>query len=155
MVAMPSSTASRTAPITRSLHQVNIERILSRRHVASEDMTRIRISTTVDAELLEAARKIVGGSDSEIVDEALTALLARHQTSKIDASYTAYDNHPLEEPDHYGDLASFRRTVSDDRDRQRRLEAVRAAHASGANDDADDAALTADWQQALSDGLSQ
>lgn len=75
-------------------------------------MTRIRLSTTVDAELLEVARKVVGKADSALVDEALAALLARHHTAEVDASYAAYDEHPLDEPDEWGDLASFRRAVA-------------------------------------------
>ena len=43
-----------------------------------------------------------------MIDEALRALLARHRSVEIDESYTAYDEHPLDEPDDWGDLASFR-----------------------------------------------
>lgn len=69
----------------------------------------MRVSTTVDAELLEQARSIGGGStDAVLLDEALHALLARHRASEIDAAYSAYDEHPLDEPDEWGDLASFR-----------------------------------------------
>lgn len=76
-------------------------------------MTRIRLSTTVDAELLEDARKVRSGStDAALVDEALAALLARHRSAEVDASYAAYDQHPLDEPDEWGDLASFRRAVA-------------------------------------------
>lgn len=75
-------------------------------------MTRIRLSTTVDAELLEGARKMSRTKDSALVDEALAALLARHRSAEVDASYAAYDEHPLDEPDEWGDLASFRRVVA-------------------------------------------
>ncbi len=76
-------------------------------------MTRIRLSTTVDATLLENARGVrAGTTDAALVDEALAALLARHRSAEIDASYAAYDEHPLDEPDEWGDLASFRRAVS-------------------------------------------
>jgi hypothetical protein len=75
-------------------------------------MSRTRLSTTVDADLLESARKASGKPDSALVDEALAALLARHRAAEVDASYAAYDTHPLDEPDAWGDLASFRRTVS-------------------------------------------
>lgn len=72
-------------------------------------MSRIRLSTTVDATLLNEARNRRDGvADSVLIDEALTALLARHRSAAIDASYAAYDEHPLEEPDEWGDLASFR-----------------------------------------------
>ncbi len=72
-------------------------------------MARKRISTTVDAELLESARRARAGlADSRLIDEALAALLARQRATEIDASYAAYDEHPLEEADEWGDLASFR-----------------------------------------------
>ena len=76
-------------------------------------MPRTRLSTTVDAGLLESARKATSGKpDSVLVDEALAALLARHRSAEVDASYAAYDAHPLDEPDEWGDLASFRRAVA-------------------------------------------
>jgi hypothetical protein len=75
-------------------------------------MTRTRLSTTVDAGLLESARRASGKPDSALVDEALAALLARHRSAEVDASYAAYDAHPLDEPDEWGDLASFRRAVA-------------------------------------------
>ena len=75
-------------------------------------MSRTRLSTTVDADLLESARLASGKPDSALVDEALAALLARHRSAEVDASYSAYDTHPLEEPDGWGDLASFRRAVA-------------------------------------------
>lgn len=75
-------------------------------------MTRIRLSTTVDADLLESARKVSGAADSALVDEALAAFLARHRAAEVDATYAAYDEHPLDEPDEWGDLASFRRAVA-------------------------------------------
>jgi hypothetical protein len=76
-------------------------------------MTRIRLSTTVDAALLEQARSLRSGTtDAALVDEALAALLARYRSAEIDASYAIYDEHPLDEPDEWGDLASFRRAVA-------------------------------------------
>ena len=75
-------------------------------------MPRIRLSTTVDAALLEGARAVRSGStDASLVDEALAALLARHRSAEVDASYAAYDE-PLDEPDEWGDLASFRRAAA-------------------------------------------
>jgi hypothetical protein len=72
-------------------------------------MTRTRLSTTVDADLLEGARRVRSGvSDAALIDAALEALLARHRAAELDASYAAYDEHPLHEPDEWGDLASFR-----------------------------------------------
>ena len=75
-------------------------------------MPRVRISTTVDPELLERARSIrPGTTDAAVVDEALRALIARNRSAEIDAAYAAYDTHPLDEPDEWGDLASFHRAA--------------------------------------------
>lgn len=72
-------------------------------------MNRVRVSTTVDGQLLEEARRAcIGVNDASLLDEALRALLARHRRAEIDASYRAYDRHPLDEADDWGDLASFR-----------------------------------------------
>ena len=76
-------------------------------------MNRIRLSTTVDAELLNSARGVRAGlTDAALVDEALGALLARYRSAEVDASYAAYDEHPIDEPDEWGDLRSWRRTVA-------------------------------------------
>jgi hypothetical protein len=72
-------------------------------------MARARISTTVDADLLATARRSRSGlPDSALIDVALAALLAQHRAAEIDAAYAAYDAHPLDEHDEWGDLASFR-----------------------------------------------
>lgn len=72
-------------------------------------MTRVRLSTTVDEQLLEGARRALEGKpDSIVIDDALAALLARHRSAEVDAAYAAYDEHPLAEQDEWGDLASFR-----------------------------------------------
>ena len=42
----------------------------------------------------------------------LEALLARHRAGEIDAGYRAYDAHPLDEPDEWGGLASFREAAA-------------------------------------------
>lgn len=76
-------------------------------------MARIRLSTTVDSTLLGDARSARSGvSDAVLIDEALAALLARHRAAEVDASYAAYDEHPLDEPDEWGDLASFRQAAA-------------------------------------------
>jgi Post-segregation antitoxin CcdA len=76
-------------------------------------MNRMRVSTTVDQELLSSARRLRANlTDSALLDEALAALLARHRAADIDASYIAYDEHPIEEPDAWGDLASFREAAA-------------------------------------------
>ena len=73
-------------------------------------MSRTRISTTVDGDLLTRARALRAGSnDSTLIDDALAALLARHRSAEIDARYkVAYADRPLDEADEWGDLASFR-----------------------------------------------
>ena len=66
----------------------------------------------MDAELLERARRVSSGvTDAALIDEALVALLARYRAADVDASYAAYDVRPLDEPDEWGDLASFRRAA--------------------------------------------
>ena len=67
----------------------------------------------MDADLLESARRARSGTtDAALIDEALAALLARHRAAELDASYVAYEQHPLDEPDAWGDLASFRRAAA-------------------------------------------
>ena len=76
-------------------------------------MVRVRVSTTVDAELLRKARDVNPGStDAAVIDHALEALLARQRAAEIDAAYSAYDEHPLDRPDDWGDLASFREAAA-------------------------------------------
>ena len=74
-------------------------------------MTRIRISTTVDGKSLAEARALGLGSDSVMLDAALTSLIARHRDAEIDRAYAAYDDQPIDEPDEWGDLAAFRVSV--------------------------------------------
>lgn len=77
-------------------------------------MARVRVSTTVDGTLLaEARRRCSGATDAALLDEALNALLGRHRAGEIDASYDAYDKHPINEPDEWGDLASFREAAAE------------------------------------------
>lgn len=47
-------------------------------------------------------------NDAALLDEALRALLDRHRAGEVDASYAAYDDLPIDDPDEWGDLASFR-----------------------------------------------
>ncbi len=76
-------------------------------------MNRTRLSTTVDAELLSTARSVRSGlADAALIDEALAALLLRYRAAEVDASYSAYDEHPANEPDEWGDLASFRQAAA-------------------------------------------
>lgn len=75
-------------------------------------MARTRVSTTVDDDLLTRARNLRAElNDAALLDEALAALLARNRAAEIDASYAAYDEHPLDEPDAWGDLASWHDAV--------------------------------------------
>jgi hypothetical protein len=76
-------------------------------------MARMRVSTTVDEQLLERARQALAPlPDAAVLDQALAALLDRHRAAEIDAAYAAYDEHPLKEPDVWGDLASFREAAA-------------------------------------------
>ncbi|MGN6413365.1 antitoxin MazE5 [Flexivirga sp.] len=77
-------------------------------------MPRSRISTTVDSDLLAAARASVApAADAALMDAALRALLAGKRRAEIDAAYDlAYSSHPVDEPDAWGDLASFRAAAS-------------------------------------------
>lgn len=75
-------------------------------------MARTRLSTTVDADLLGSARRLRSGlTDAALIDEALGALLVRYRSAQIDATYSAYDEHPPDEPDEWGDLALWRRVA--------------------------------------------
>ena len=76
-------------------------------------MPRTRVSTTVDEQLLWEARDALSPvTDAALLDSALAALLDRHRATKIDATYAVYDEHPLEEADAWGDLASFREAAA-------------------------------------------
>ena len=76
-------------------------------------MPRTRLSTTVDQHLLDRARGLRSGTtDAALVDEALEALLMRYRSAEVDASYAAYDEHPIDESDEWGDLATFRRAAA-------------------------------------------
>ena len=77
-------------------------------------MARVRISTTVDHQLLSDARSVgAGRTDAELMDEALAALLHRHRSAEVDLAYAAaYAAHPIDEADEWGDLASVRDAAS-------------------------------------------
>ncbi len=76
-------------------------------------MTRVRISTTVDRDLLGAAAGLhAWRNQSELIEAALEALLASRRNAEIDAKYRAYDVHPPKEPDEWGDLESFSEAVA-------------------------------------------
>jgi hypothetical protein len=76
-------------------------------------MARTRVSTTVDEELLASARQTLSTlTDAALLDQALAALIDRHRAAEINAAYAVYDEHPLEESDAWGDLASFREAAA-------------------------------------------
>ncbi len=67
------------------------------------------MSITVDENLLSKARAAnPQHNDGSLFDAALTALLARPQSAVSDDGYCAYDDHPIDGPDEWGDLQSFR-----------------------------------------------
>ncbi|MCY4424706.1 MAG: antitoxin MazE5 [Acidimicrobiaceae bacterium] len=71
-------------------------------------MTRMRVSTTVDGGLLDRARGLEDWpNDATMMDAALDALTSRYREAEIDTAYEAYDRLPMDEPDEWGDLASF------------------------------------------------
>jgi hypothetical protein len=72
-------------------------------------MSRSRVSTTVDEALLADARLAnPGKNDAALFDAALVSLLDRSRAFAIDAAYSAYDEHPIDEADEWGDLSTFR-----------------------------------------------
>lgn len=72
-------------------------------------MARERVSTTVDKELLASARGLrTWTNDASLLDAALAALVDGHRAAERDDAYRAYDEHPLDEADEWGDLQSFR-----------------------------------------------
>ncbi len=77
-------------------------------------MSRTRISTTVDGEMLERAREIdVSRTDSQVIDAALDALLRHHRRHEIDRTYSAaYADQPLNDSDDWGDLDGFRSSAA-------------------------------------------
>ena len=73
---------------------------------------RARVSTTVDADLLDRARALMAGAkDHALFDQALSALLAANRAAEVDASYAAYDELPADEPDHWGDVEQWRESA--------------------------------------------
>ena len=75
----------------------------------SYGMTRARVSTTVDGQLLNEARsRRKGVNDATLFDEALAALLHRYRGAEIDAAYAAYEATPIDELDDWGSLGEFR-----------------------------------------------
>ena len=73
-------------------------------------MTKVRVSTTVDAALLDRARKVHGpGTDASLLEAALTALVDARRRAEVDAAYErAYSESAAGPPDAWGDLAAWR-----------------------------------------------
>lgn len=72
-------------------------------------MPKVRVSTTVDEELLLRARDLKRGStDASLVEAALEALLREHRSAEIDKAYLdAYRRIPVDTPDEWGNLSAF------------------------------------------------
>ena len=72
-------------------------------------MAKLRLSTTVDSDLLTRARALCPEcTDASMIEEALQALLRDDRRTEIDRrDRAAYAAHPFDEPDEWGDLASW------------------------------------------------
>ena len=73
-------------------------------------MAKVRVSTTVDAALLDRAREVHGtGTDASLLEAALTALVDARRRAEVDAAYErAYCERAAGPPDAWGDLAAWR-----------------------------------------------
>lgn len=68
-----------------------------------------------DAELAALDAEVAAGraaNRSDAVRRSIARMQRDWQRRVEDASYAAYDGHPLTEPDEWGDLASFREAVA-------------------------------------------
>ena len=74
-------------------------------------MAKLRLSTTVDEDLLTRARALCPDcTDASMIEDALEALSdGRHRRAEIEDQdlRRAYAEHPFDEPDEWGDLASW------------------------------------------------
>jgi len=69
---------------------------------------KVRLSTTVDEDVLRQARDVAGvGTDASMVERALRALIAQHRETEIDAAYDTYLVLPPDTPDEWGDPVAF------------------------------------------------
>ena len=77
-------------------------------------MAKVRVSTTVDEDLLARARRAHGpATDASLLEAALSALLDTRRRAEVDAAYDrAYLALPADQPDAWGDLASWRESVA-------------------------------------------
>ena len=81
-------------------------------------MPKVRISTTVDEELLAEARACCApAKDASVMQQALEALIAAHRAADFDRRIDiAYRDVPIETPDEWGDLESFLEAATQDPD---------------------------------------
>jgi len=72
-------------------------------------MARVRVSTTVDRDLLARARQLhVGPTDASLLEAALEALLREHREAEIDRQYArGYAEQPIQTHDEWGDVEAF------------------------------------------------
>lgn len=72
-------------------------------------MARVRVSTTVDGDLLARARRLqVGPTDASLLEAALKALLREHREAERDVDYArAYGEQPIQARDEWGDVETF------------------------------------------------
>lgn len=72
-------------------------------------MAKVRISTTVDANLLDRARQSHGpGTDASLLEAALKALVREHRSADVDRAYAdAYREKPADVADDWGSLTGF------------------------------------------------
>lgn len=72
-------------------------------------MSRVRVSTTVDRDLLAEARELHGGqTDSSLVEAGLAALVRQYRHEQVAQMYAdAYEQHPADKVDDWGDLGTF------------------------------------------------
>jgi len=77
-------------------------------------MAKVRVSTTVDEDLLARARRAHGpATDASLLEAALSALLDTRRRAEVDAAYDrAYSALPPHRPDAWGDLASWRESAA-------------------------------------------
>ena len=77
-------------------------------------MAKIRVSTTVDATLLAQVRALdPTGTDASLLERAFTALWAGGRGAEGEgASGEVYAPPPADEPDTWGDLATFGAAVA-------------------------------------------
>lgn len=72
-------------------------------------MAKVRVSTTVDADLLARARSVhAGPTDASLLEAAFEALVREHRAGEVNRAYlAAYRERPMDTRDEWGDLATF------------------------------------------------